>query len=77
MGRLGDLGSIDKKYDIAVSTAAAYLDYVVVLKEEHGKAAIEYLRRTGKGRVSLLCIDSCNKNTDQKRRQSFNVPENT
>ena len=29
-GRLGDLGSIDPKYDVAVSTAADMLDHVVV-----------------------------------------------
>ena len=30
IGRLGDLGAIDKKYDVAVSTAVGALDYVVV-----------------------------------------------
>ena len=30
LGRLGDLGAIDKKYDVAVSTACAALDYIVV-----------------------------------------------
>ena len=40
LGRLGDLGSIDDKYDIAVSTACGQLDYIVVLEEKDGTAAI-------------------------------------
>ena len=28
-GRLGDLGSIEQKYDIAISTACPQLDYIV------------------------------------------------
>jgi len=40
LGRLGDLGSIDDKYDIAVSTACSQLDHIVVLEERDGTAAI-------------------------------------
>ena len=29
-GRLGDLGAIDARYDVAVSTACPALDYIVV-----------------------------------------------
>ena len=43
--RLGDLGAIDKKYDVAVSTACTSLNTVLVDTAETGKACIEYLRR--------------------------------
>ena len=43
--RLGDLGAIDKKYDVAVSTACSSLNTVLVDTAETGKACIEYLRR--------------------------------
>jgi len=29
-GRLGDLGKIDKKYDVAISSSCPQLDYIVV-----------------------------------------------
>ena len=29
-GRLGDLGSIDEEYDVAISTACGQLDFIVV-----------------------------------------------
>lgn len=29
-GRLGDLGTIDEKYDVAITTACSFLDYFVV-----------------------------------------------
>eukprot|EP00439_Symbiodinium_sp_Y106_P040856 s208_g5.t1 len=43
-GRLGDLGSINKKYDIAVSTACGMLDAIVVESTEDAQAVIEFVR---------------------------------
>ena len=45
-GRLGDLGTIDQKYDVAISTAAPGLDSMVVETVETAQACIEYLRKT-------------------------------
>ena len=44
-GRLGDLGTIDEKYDVAISTAAPGLDSMVVETVETAQACIEYLRK--------------------------------
>ena len=35
MGRLGDLATIDSKYDVAVSTACGMLDHIVVQTARH------------------------------------------
>lgn len=55
-GRLGDLGSIDDKYDVAISTAAPSLDDIVVETVEVGQHCIEYLRKNnlGFGRFIIL-----------------------
>ncbi|OLQ11725.1 Structural maintenance of chromosomes protein 4 [Symbiodinium microadriaticum] len=54
-GRLGDLGSINKKYDIAVSTACGMLDAIVVESTEDAQAVIEFVRGQGlKGKAEKL-----------------------
>lgn len=43
-GRLGGLGTIDEKYDVAASTAAPALDNMVVDDADTGTKCVEYLR---------------------------------
>jgi structural maintenance of chromosome 4 len=47
--RLGDLGAIDKKYDVAVSTACAALDYIVVETTADAQACVAHLRTNNLG----------------------------
>lgn len=56
-GRLGDLGVIDDKYDVAVTTACGgSLNALVTDTIEQGQAVIEHLRRTG-GRASIFVLN--------------------
>ncbi|KAI8366600.1 hypothetical protein BD560DRAFT_490754 [Blakeslea trispora] len=48
--RLGSLGVIDDRYDVAISTACPALDNIVVETVEAGQACIEYLRKNNLGR---------------------------
>ena len=57
-GRLGDLGAIDKKYDVAVSTAAGgALDRIIVDTVETGALCLDYLKKSQIGRVNLLALE--------------------
>ncbi|SPN99212.1 probable SMC4 - Stable Maintenance of Chromosomes [Cephalotrichum gorgonifer] len=56
-GRLGNLGTIDKKYDVAISTACGQLDNFVTDTVEAGQQCIEYLRKTNLGRGNFICLD--------------------
>jgi structural maintenance of chromosome 4 len=56
-GRLGNLGTIDQKYDIAVSTACGALDNFVTDTVEAGQQCIEYLRKNNLGRANFICLD--------------------
>ncbi|KAL7951685.1 RecF/RecN/SMC N terminal domain-containing protein [Trichoderma barbatum] len=56
-GRLGNLGAIDKKYDVAVSTACPSLDNFVTETVEAGQQCIEYLRKNNLGRGNFICLD--------------------
>ncbi|KAG7663523.1 SMC4 [[Candida] subhashii] len=57
-GRLGDLGVIDEKYDVAISTAAgAGLDSMVVETVETAQACINYLRKNKLGYANFICLN--------------------
>lgn len=56
-GRLGNLGTIDQKYDVAISTACGALDNFVTDSVEGGQQCIEYLRKTNLGRGNFMCLD--------------------
>ena len=56
-GRLGNLGMIDQKYDVAISTACPSLDNFVTDTVEAGQQCIEYLRKTNMGRGNFICLD--------------------
>lgn len=60
-GRLGNLGRIDDKYDIAISTACgAGLDNLVTDTIAGGQLCIEHLRKNDLGRASVMCLDRIN-----------------
>ena len=56
-GRLGNLGAIDQKYDVAISTACPSLDNLVVDSVEVGQQCIDYLRKNNLGRANFILLD--------------------
>ncbi|EJD76188.1 SMC family domain-containing protein [Loa loa] len=56
-GRLGDLGAIDEKYDVAISTTCRPLDYIVVDNVDTAQMCVEFLRRENLGIASFLVLD--------------------
>ena len=56
-GRLGNLGRIDDKYDVAISTACPQLDNIVVDTVETGQQCIEHLRKNNLGRAMFILLD--------------------
>lgn len=71
-GRLGDLGYIDPKYDVAVSTACAALDNMVVDTVESGQECIEYLRKNNLGRARFILLNQ----QSQRDFSPIQTPEN-
>ncbi|KAK9361374.1 RecF/RecN/SMC [Lipomyces starkeyi] len=56
-GRLGNLGTIDERFDVAISTACPALNNLVVDNVETGQACIEYLRKNNLGRAMFILLD--------------------
>lgn len=60
-GRLGDLGQIDDKYDVAVSSAKYGLDSIVVDSVVTAQACIEHLRKNKIGHANFICLEKLRK----------------
>lgn len=71
-GRLGSLGTIPDKYDVAVSTACGALNNLVVDTVEQGQACIEYLRKQNVGRASFMVLEKLS----NRGMEKINTPEN-
>ncbi|KAK9271730.1 hypothetical protein L1049_002093 [Liquidambar formosana] len=56
-GRMGDLGAIDAKYDVAISTACPGLDYIVVETTGAAQACVELLRRKNLGVATFMILE--------------------
>ncbi|CAL8577747.1 Structural maintenance of chromosomes protein 4 [Xanthoria parietina] len=56
-GRLGNLGTIDQQYDVAISTACPSLENLVVDSVEVGQQCIDYLRKNNLGRANFILLD--------------------
>ena len=71
-GRLGNLGTVDERYDVAISTACPSLENIVVDSVEVGQQCIDYLRKNNLGRANFILLDRLNK----KDLSSIQTPEN-
>ncbi|XP_072993522.1 structural maintenance of chromosomes protein 4 [Typha latifolia] len=73
-GRLGDLGAIDAKYDIAISTACSGLEYIVVETTTTAQACVELLRRKNLGIATFMILE---KQVDHlhKLNEKVRIPE--
>lgn len=54
---MGDLGAIDAKYDVAISTACGALENIVVETAEAGQACVQYLRENKLGFATFILMD--------------------
>ncbi|KAJ6645839.1 Structural maintenance of chromosomes protein 4 [Pseudolycoriella hygida] len=73
LGRLGDLGGIDAKYDVAISTCCGRLDNIVVDTVSTAQACIEYLKEANAGRATFIALE---KVKDIRGRDRIQTPEN-
>ncbi|PAA62513.1 hypothetical protein BOX15_Mlig034484g1, partial [Macrostomum lignano] len=56
-GRLGDLGAIDERYDVAMSTACGPLDDIVVDTIATGEACVRFLKEQRIGTATFIALD--------------------
>ena len=57
----GNLGAIDDKYDVAISTASDALDYIVVDNMTTAMKGIEFLKKNNVGMATFIALDKMEK----------------
>ncbi|KAG0768410.1 hypothetical protein G6F57_001793 [Rhizopus arrhizus] len=72
--RLGSLGVIDDKYDVAISTACPALDNIVVETVEAAQACIQYLRKNNLGRAVFTVLNQLRHQRTDKIKTPEHVP---
>lgn len=60
LGRLGDLGGIDPKYDVAISTCCGRLDNIVVEDIGTAQKCIQFLKDHNIGRATFVALEKVN-----------------
>ena len=73
-GQLGNLGTIDDKYDVAISTACPSLANMVVDSVDVGQQCIDYLRKNNLGRANFILLDKLAKRDLAPIQTPENVP---
>ena len=53
----GDLGAIEQKYDVAISTACGALDNILVDSIDTAQKCVEFLKRSGVGAATFIGLD--------------------
>ena len=61
VGRLGDLASINERYDVAISTACPQLDFIVVDDMDTAKKCVQLLKERNLGLATFLGLDKVRK----------------
>lgn len=73
-GKLGDLGVIDDKYDVAISTGGGALSDYVVDTVEDAQNCIQYLRQNNLGFGKFIVLEKLRKFNMNKINTPENVP---
>ncbi|KAI8928692.1 RecF/RecN/SMC protein [Entophlyctis helioformis] len=73
-GRLGDLGIIDDKYDVAITTACGALDSILVETVETAQQCIDHLRKNNLGKATFICLNKLRSENMSRIRTPENVP---
>ncbi|XP_043229658.1 structural maintenance of chromosomes protein 4-like isoform X2 [Amphibalanus amphitrite] len=74
-GRLGDLGAIHEKYDVAISTACGPLDNIVVDSVDTAQQCIQFLKQNSIGTATFIALDKMEK-WRQHTQTPIQTPEN-
>ncbi|KAJ7462205.1 RecF/RecN/SMC [Mycena galericulata] len=73
-GRLGSLGTIPDKYDVAISTACPGLHHMVVDEVEQAQSCIQHLREQNLGRATFTVLEKLKTDGMAKIATPENVP---
>ena len=65
----GNLGCIDEKFDVAISTACGALDHIVVDTIDTAQKCVEYLKKNNVGSATFIGLDKMARWRDHANRK--------
>ena len=65
----GDLGTIDEKYDVAISTACGALDNIIVDTMDTAVKCVDFLRKQDVGVATFVGLDKMERWKKQARER--------
>ncbi|XP_060731020.1 structural maintenance of chromosomes protein 4 [Tachysurus vachellii] len=74
LGRLGDLGAIDEKYDIAISSSCGALDNIVVDTIDTAQKCVTFLKAQNIGVATFIGLDKMK--VWERNMKTISTPEN-
>jgi len=74
-GRLGDLGTIPAKYDIAISTACPSLNSILVDTKDNAIAAVNFLKKNSLGIATFIYLEEQKDKFERIINEKFEAPE--
>ena len=74
LGRLGDLGTVNKKYDEIITSCCSRLDNIVVKDYDAANAVLNFLKATKLGRVTCIILDKIQDYGHYMRKPWNNLP---
>nr|XP_033815111.1 structural maintenance of chromosomes protein 4 isoform X2 [Geotrypetes seraphini] len=73
-GRLGDLGAIDEKYDVAISSSCGALDHIVVDTIDTAQECVDFLKKQNVGVATFIGLDKMK--VWERSMDKIQTPEN-
>jgi structural maintenance of chromosome 4 len=68
-GRLGDLGGIDERYDVAISTCCPQLENILVDSVETAQKCISFLKDKNLARMTFIALDKQTKQAENLKQK--------
>ena len=65
----GDLGAIDEKYDVAISTACGALDHIVVDSIDTAQRCVKFLKKNNVGVATFIGLEKMAKWIEHTKRK--------
>ncbi|CAG0879730.1 unnamed protein product [Darwinula stevensoni] len=75
IGRMGDLGAIDERWDVAISTACPQLENILVETVDTAEECINFLKTHDIGRATFIALDQMQE-YNRQANSTIKTPEN-
>ncbi|KAJ1613510.1 SMC4-like protein [Cryptosporidium canis] len=74
-GRLGDLGTVDNEFQLALASSISQIENIVVQTTEDAQEVVNYVRKSNLGRISCIILEKLSPSLIQNMEKPFKAPD--